>query len=116
MEGKRRRGQQRMRWLDGIPDSIMDVNLSKLQEIVQDRGAWRATIYRVTELDRTQCLNNNNKYVYTCVHDIKHDLAILLNGIHPKKLKAETQTDIYMTAFTEVLFTIAKRWKQPNKR
>ena len=53
MEGKRRRGQQRMRWLDGITDSIMDVNLSKLWEIVQDRGAWRATIYRVTELDRT---------------------------------------------------------------
>ena len=50
------------------------------------------------------------------VHDIKHDLAILLKGRHPKKLKAETQTDTSMTAFTEVLFTIANRWKQPNKR
>ena len=38
-EGKRRRGQQRMKWLDGIADS-MDMNLSKLQEIVKDRGAW----------------------------------------------------------------------------
>jgi len=51
-----------------------------------------------------------------CVHAIKHDLAILLKGIHPKKLKAETQTGICMTALTEVLFTIAERWKQPNKR
>ena len=50
------------------------------------------------------------------VHDIKHDPAILLKGRHPKKLKAETQADTSMTALTEVLFTIAKRWKQPNKR
>ena len=46
-EGKRR-GQQRMRWLDGITDS-MDMNLSKLWEIVEDRGAWHATIHGVTK-------------------------------------------------------------------
>ena len=46
IEGRRRRGRQRMRWLDGITDSI-DMNLSKLQKIVQDRGDWHAVVHGV---------------------------------------------------------------------
>ena len=59
IEGRRRRGWQRMRWLDGITDS-MDMSLSKLREVVKDREVWRAAVHGVSKTQTGQQLNNSS--------------------------------------------------------
>ena len=58
IEGRQRSGQRKMKWLDGIADS-MDMSLSKLREIVKDRGVWQVAVHGVTK-SQTQLNNNNN--------------------------------------------------------
>ena len=94
IEGRRRRGQQRMRWLDGITDS-MDMSLSEFRELVMDREAWRAAVHRVAEQDTTKQLNNNNLWYTPNLPGILEIIKIISDEI--------PASDLILTGVREIV-------------
>ena len=111
-EGRRRRGWQRMRWLDGIIDSV-DMGLSKLRELLMDREACHAAVYGVTEswTRLSNWLNNKNNKTLK----LPFDSAIPLLDIYLKEVKTYVNRKKSCTQmFISTLFIMDKKWKCPK--
>ena len=80
IEGRRRTGRQRIRWFDGITDS-MDMNLSKLQELVKDREAWHAEAHKVAK-SQTQLSNWTTKCVKHLIQSLVHGKCSVSGGVY----------------------------------